>query len=444
MYHEYFRHKFVHFLAAVFLLSFSAGTHASSPDEDIFLSKLNTLEGIKYNSIKHDSTFDFAYEIYFPQKLDHKNANSTVFPQRIFLYHRDYENPAVIITEGYNAVAGRHSELTNLLNSNEIIVEHRYFEKSRPDLLDWQYLTMEQAANDHHVIVKFFKDLYRSKWISTGISKGGQTAIAFKYFFPNDVDVSVPYVAPLNFEQEDPRIYEFLSSVGTKEQREKIREFQRLVLKHRDEMFPRLEKYSKEKNLSYVYDLNLILEYSVFEYSFSFWQWGHTFEKIPGSNASPDEIFNHFVEVSSPSFFSKNEMEQYAPFMYQAYDEMGFYGYETKNFADLLTHVKGEIATNRIFAPEFEKITFDDELTDSMAEWLRENGNNMIYIYGENDTWSATAVDIGNKTNALKMVKEGGSHITRIKSFSDEDKEKIYSALEKWLTMEIPVKVLAN
>ncbi len=61
----------------------------------------------------------------------------------------------------------------------------------------------------------------------------------------------------------------------------------------------------------------------------------------------------------------------------------------------------------------------------------------MLYIYGENDTWSASAVDIGSNTNAVKMVKKDGTHRTRINSFEGEEKEKIYSTLEKWLDVKI-------
>jgi len=35
------------------------------------------------------------------------------------------------------------------------------------------------------------------------------------------------------------------------------------------------------------------------------------------------------------------------------------------------------------------------------------------------------------------MVKNGGNHGTRIRDFSEEDKEKIYSALEEWLNLKI-------
>jgi hypothetical protein len=35
------------------------------------------------------------------------------------------------------------------------------------------------------------------------------------------------------------------------------------------------------------------------------------------------------------------------------------------------------------------------------------------------------------------MVKKGGAHRTRIKDFSDEEKEIIYSTLEEWLDIQI-------
>ena len=61
----------------------------------------------------------------------------------------------------------------------------------------------------------------------------------------------------------------------------------------------------------------------------------------------------------------------------------------------------------------------------------------MIFIYGGNDTWSASAVELTGETNSIKMVKQGGSHRTRINSFSSEEKEIIYTTLEDWLDIKI-------
>ena len=67
-----------------------------------------------------------------------------------------------------------------------------FFGKSIPDSMKWEYLTVEQAAADLHTINQLFRKIYKGKWISTGISKGGQTTLYFKYFYPEDVDIAIP------------------------------------------------------------------------------------------------------------------------------------------------------------------------------------------------------------------------------------------------------------
>ena len=61
----------------------------------------------------------------------------------------------------------------------------------------------------------------------------------------------------------------------------------------------------------------------------------------------------------------------------------------------------------------------------------------MIFIYGEIDAWSATAVELTGETNSIKMVKKGGNHRTRIKSFNETDRDIIIETLEAWLEYKI-------
>lgn len=62
----------------------------------------------------------------------------------------------VIELDGY-AVNNRTAELSKILNCNQIMVEHRYFGESVPAPFDWKYLTIKQAADDHHRIIEMFK-----------------------------------------------------------------------------------------------------------------------------------------------------------------------------------------------------------------------------------------------------------------------------------------------
>ena len=67
-------------------------------------------------------------------------------------------------------------------------------------------------------------------------------------FYPDDVDASVCYVAPLNFSDEEPRVYTFLENVGDQECRDKMLKFQKTVLKKKNELLPLFKEYSQEKN----------------------------------------------------------------------------------------------------------------------------------------------------------------------------------------------------
>ena len=385
--------------------------------------KLESLPGIlAVEKIEPDSEYVEAFKIFIEQPVDHNNPDGKKFKQKFYLSHRDDSLPIVIELDGYNIDSNRTSELASILKCNRILVEHRYFGESVPDSMDWKYLTIEQAANDHHVIIEALKNIYTRKWITTGISKGGQTTYIHKFYFPEDADASVCYVAPLNLTQEDPRIYHFLDNVGTEECRNKIIRFQREVLKREDELVPLFKEESKK--LGYTYSIGndrFIFEYVVLEYSFSFWQWQRSnCEEIPDTTASNEVLFEHLQKGSSFDYFSDKDVKTILPFFYQAYAQMGYYGYDISNFKDLLTEVKEP--TSKIFLPKDLNPEFDCCTIQKINTWLQKHGNNMIFIYGGNDTWSATAVELTGETNALKMVKSGGNHRTRINSFDETDR----------------------
>ena len=316
--------KKICFLLFAFLFVYSSVIPQS---ESHLFKKLKSFKEIsEVTPVKHDTTFSEAYEIMVTQPLDHNKPKGTKFKQRIYLLHKNENLPTIFVTEGYAAGENYPSELTRILNSNQIIVEHRYFGKSVPQKKDWKYLNIKQAAADHHSIVQLFKKIYKGKWISTGISKGGQTTLYFKRFYPDDVDVAVPYVAPINLAQEDPRIYMFLNSVGTEECREKIKKFQRAFLSKRDEIIKLLMKDSESGKIQFAWNYDFVLEYMTLEYSFAFWQWGQTkCEDIPGPDATAEQLYQHMKKSNPLYFFTKKAMDDFGPFYVQAYNEIGYY-----------------------------------------------------------------------------------------------------------------------
>jgi len=400
--------------------------------------QIESLPGIEsVTPIEYDSIYTESYEIFIKQPVDHNYPDGKYFTQKLYLSHIDESLPMVIYLAGYNVDENKSVELSHIIKSNCLIVEHRYFGDSYPDTQDWKYLTVKQAADDQHRVIGLFKQIYSGKWISTGISKGGQTTIFHRYYYPNDVEASVAYVAPLNLAEEDPRIYYHLKTVGTDECRNKISQFQREVLKREDELIPLFKKAADKKGYTYsLGNSRYIFEYMVLEYEFAFWQWANDpCEAIPSHDASNEELYEHLKRNSPLEYFSDQGIEPITSFFYQAYNELGYYGYDISDVKDLLQEV--EEPTSKIFIPEGSKPNFDCSLMQDINTWVQKHGNNMLFIYGEYDTWSAPAVMLTGETNAVKMVKKGGSHRTRIKDFSDEEKEIIYTTLEEWLDIEI-------
>ncbi len=395
------------------------------------------LPDIKISTEQGDSLFPMCFKLMVKQPIDHQDTSKGFFWQKVYLSHKSFDRPVVLVTEGYYANYNRITELANFINANQIEVEHRYFGESKPDSMIWNKLNLKQATADLNHIRQLFRKIYTKKWVSTGISKGGQTTIAYRYFYPNDVAASVPYVAPLTFAREDARIPVFIAQkTGTKAYRDRIYAFQRYVLKNKALLLPYFKKKAKEKEWTFkdIGGIETAFEYGILEYAFVMWQWGNDCSQIPSKDTNPEKIMKYLVDIDPYSFFSDQDARLLRPYFYQALTEMGIYTYDTKPFADLLMKVKNP---NFEFTMENKiPIPYSDTLNKKMAAWLKAKGNNMIYIYGGNDPWFSTSVEIDStKTNALKLVKKSGSHKTRIYNFDKSIQKQVKDSLKKWLNL---------
>ena len=425
--------KILYLLGLLCLLSLSAVAQTTLQE------KLKTISLITEIKPLESKEFAEKYVTYFTQPLDHDRPELGSFRQRVIISHIGFDRPTVIVTEGYGAgyaLSPRYrEELSKMFNTNMVFVEYRYFLESTPNPRDWQYLTAESSADDLHAVRQALKDIYPNKWIATGISKGGQTAMLYRTFYPNDVDITVPYVGPLCYGVEDGRHEPFLRQVGTEDERRKIEDFQLEVLKRKSTLLPRFEKHCQEKKYEFNASIEEIYDYSVLEYSFAFWQWGTPVSTIPANNASDDEIYKHFMAISEPSYFAKGGGNE--SFFVQAARELGYYGYDIRPFKKYLSITSSKGYLKKLMLPDDAKdIKFDKTLSKKITKFLKKNDPKMIFVYGEIDPWSAAAttwLNTDKKENVHIFVEPRGSHLARINTLPEEMKQEAISILKKWL-----------
>jgi hypothetical protein len=385
--------------------------------------------------LDHGEFFNEKYLITLNQPLNHKIPAGPSFEQRFFISHKSLDLPVVVITEGYAANYGLNpnhvNEICQLIPSNQILIEHRFFGQSIPDSIDWSALTVHNAAADHHRIIEILKQIYQGKWISTGISKGGQTSIFHRSIYPEDVDITIPYVAPLNFSIEDKRVYRFLENVGDSICRSKIHSYQLEMLKNKDKYLVEFINLAKEKDLNFPMGWEKGYELTVFEYSFAFWQWGAKCSSIPEGDNSSKEMIAHLNTIADISWVSEAGIKDMQAFFYQALVEIGFYGYDITPFQSFVSF--SDNPTFTFTAPEGTYPVYNPITMETVDHFIRHDAENMIFIYGEFDPWSSTAVDLTYNSNLIKIIKPGGSHTTRIKNLPDSQKNLIVKTIKEWL-----------
>ena len=106
------------------------------------------------------------YDLRVRQPLDHQDPSKGYFYQQVRLTHHGFDRPIVMCTQGYQINLGKN-EIEAILDANYLNIEHRFFGKSVPDSIQWQYLTLEQVTADLHHINQLFRAVYSGKWIST-------------------------------------------------------------------------------------------------------------------------------------------------------------------------------------------------------------------------------------------------------------------------------------
>ena len=427
--------RFFTLLSLLFVVLF---VNAQNNDVEKMLKDIKAVAS--FEKIEKADTTRQYYLMKVTQLLDPQNPAAGTFEQRVMLGHRGYDRPMVVVTEGYGADYAFKSpkymeELTKIMDANILFVEYRYFSGSTPNPCNWDYLTVANSMEDYHNIITSFKPFYNAKWASTGISKGGSTSIFYRAYYPEDLDVSVPYVGPLSGAVEDGRHESFLERVGTKAERDAIRNFQTELFERKERLMPMFDAYCLDKGLVFRVPSTEIYDLLVLEYQFSMWQWGTPVKTIPALDSEDKVIFDYFMKMCGPEYFEKGSSIE--SFFVQAAKDFGYYGYNIEPFRKYVKAENVEGYLNRVFLPEeLANVEFDDSNYRFVTDYYTENDPKMLLIYGEVDPWTATGITWmrdRNKQNVKVYIQPRGSHTARILNMPEGLRNEILEQLNEWM-----------
>ena len=435
----------------LFLMLFSLQSFYSQKHR-IELQQLFGKENVTYID---SSAFKEYYRINVRQPIDHNDIQRGFFNQQVLLGIQDPKAVAVLQTEGYSIPnhfnnSNYKTELTTLLNANQVIIEHRYFGSSIPDSLSKKFLTYEQASNDDHLIKEKLARSLTGKWVSTGISKSGDAALAYRFYYPNDVDATVAFGISISTEAEDPRFDTFIKAKRKSEDGKKINQAQIYLLKNKKKLLPLFSRAFEFENQDFAnWDLETLYDYGVLDLEVSFWQYYKSFDDfklevntIFGEESKREgfpptlklDTFEDrlvlFVAYSSIGLIDKKMTNHY----YQAFSQGGYYGYEETPF---LKYLKLKDYPLSVFA--LGPTLFKEKFRQDEKKWSESKMNKVIFINGDNDPWAVYKIKPAKDLDNLQVMVTNANHTLELKDLSKEDYKNVISKLNKWLDLKLDV-----
>ncbi|MBO7663482.1 MAG: hypothetical protein J6U01_08920 [Clostridia bacterium] len=435
--------------------------------------------------------FDEEYLVVFEQPLDWKNPEAGTFPQRVVIGLRAGATVNVISTEGYALTdfimgnqesnpeeylksPGNVAEPAELLKGNFIQVEHRFFGKSRPEALSndevtgWEYHTAENAANDYHRIYTALAPLLSGKWLATGASRGGDMTNTYGYFFPEDMDVYMPYVAPSSMVRDDARFYHFVyEEIGNAafgeekaaELRALLLSFQVMMLKHKAEILPKYE--AKVQQMGCVFrpqvDPAVLYDINVLEFGAQFWQYQRLpFEKVQQALDMPettpeelqaklDEAMGLMLQIQSPSDYSAttwawpyyvNAATTYGQFRYdfsairRALEEAG-----VKDVLSVTEEMEEGLMWNIVFTEEQKAaFVYDGSYRQAMLEAMKTTDAKHLMIFGATDPWTSEGITECDNPNVKIYFHPTQPHSASVSAMPEEMLAEVAAVLLEWLS----------
>jgi hypothetical protein len=173
------------------------------------------------------------------------------------------------------------------------------------------------------------------------------------------------------------------------------------------------------------------LEHTVLELEFAFWQYygTATCASLPSTAVSDDDLIALVDAVVGFYFASDEGIEAYMPYYLQAARQLGYPAYPEG-------HLVGLLHPGSYTAPAYVlgglDATYDPTAMPAVSAWLDQEGARMLFVYGENDPWSASPFDPGGAEDAFVLVVPEGTHGAAIADLGETDRAIAIDAVRRW------------
>lgn len=189
---------------------------------------------------------------------------------------------------------------------------------------------------------------------------------------------------------------------------------QRDALMRRDEIFPRFQQQAQSQGLTFeAIGIEAAYEHVIQEFRVAFWQYGSPADcnGLPQPGASAASVLSAFtaqVPLNLGADQTIRSVRNFETYYYQAAVELGQYGPLEEHLEDVIKY-PGTYTMEK-YAPQVPSLKFVPETMIDIGNWVKNEAEHIIFVYGENDPWTAGAYEIDPSHDLHAFVVPQANH----------------------------------
>ena len=404
-----------------------------------------------------------AYYFNYNQLIDHSDPSKGTFKQQVVLSFVDKNAHTILHTQGYSLVGdwdNNHNRMDSIraphflwalskdygkngFDLNCVQVEYRYHGFSLPqgDNDRFNYLSAWQQSQDLHAIVTDLKKALFTgdgKWLSTGVSKNGVTTAQYAFYDEmygwNDIDVYVPFVAPIMPVELDLRVGTYMLTESSKDVQADLKKaYEKLV---NDQEIAEattaayITKYEQRNSTKVPSDSMFLYTLGgVMDNLFKVQSYGDiaTWKKfIPNEKSKTEDYVTFFMLDDDDARIYRKTLGARGPRGPLAWRRDPFQvqiGIDQGNMSDDYTwYLEGKLLSDSDKAyfkniMEEAKKSKTIDLQVELLKNLETTNKKLIFVYGENDPWTGAAIPDPTNPNVKKYLVPNGTHTDNFEEY---------------------------
>ena len=165
----------------------------------------------------------------------------------------------------------------------------------------------------------------------------------------------------------------------------------------------------------------------------------------PPANASAQVLYDYLdkVNTSVVKTWSDRTLTYYQAYYQQSANQLGYPAFKESHLVGLAYPGQDLPA---IYPPVDASKTYDGGVAmRDIQTWMNTSAAQVILVYGENDPWTAGALEVPSAAEARgvrKFIAPNGNHGSSLATLTSTDRSQAYALLSQW--MNAPVNPAAH